>query len=365
MENGRKSGVRHSSESADRRTKSGGYNIGAIRSQSQRRNGTRQQSSGYSDNGAVRQRKNESMYGNRQTSGMNRAVTRKVDSTGRISARDKSAAVGNSAATAHRKTMTEAERRKKMEQARKRERLRRQRIRAAVTFIFLVILIMILLFMTPIFAVRQIVLNGNSLVTKEQIEIQIKDFVGDNLFRLRTASVEKKMKEIPLVSSVLVEKKMLPPSIIINIAETKPAAYLLSGNNIVVVDSSLKVLGDSNSFDTNTIPSISGISVPSYELNNIIEVDSEEKANILRDMLDVFAATGLTEHIKYISVDDLSDIKFNYDNRIEAVCGSQLELERKIRMFAEAVKTDTIGSDAMGTMDLSILGQATFNRNLY
>lgn len=260
--------------------------------------------------------------------------------------------------------MTEAERRKKMEQVRKRERLRKQRIRAAVSFFLIVAVVVVLLFMTPIFAVRKIVLNGNDLVTKEQIEVQIKDFVGDNLFRLRTANVEKKMLEIPLISGVAVEKKMFPPSIILNISETRPAAYLLSGNSIVVVDSNLKVLDDANNFDTDTIPSISGIGVPGYTVNSIIQTDSQEKADILREMLSVFESTGLTSSIKYISVDDLTNIRFNYENRIEALCGSQLELERKIRMFAEAIKTETIKPDALGTMDLSILGQATYQSNL-
>lgn len=353
MDNGRKSSAGRSFEAADIKTKYG-YSTGSQRSSSRSGSGTHQQSVRYSDSGAARRERNERKASS--TPGMNRTVTRAADYDRKSGTKDKRAAVG----TTPRKPMTEAERRKKMEQVRKRERLRRQRIKAAVTFLLIVVVIMILLFMTPIFSVKRIVLNGNSLITKEQIEVQIKDFVGDNLFRLRTASVEKKMKEIPLISNVVVEKKAIPPSLIINIAETKPSAYLLSGNNIVVVDAALKVLDDMNSFDTNTIPSISGISVPGYKLNETIQVDSEEKADILREMLAVFSNTGLTEYIKYISVDDLSDIRFNYDNRIEALCGSQLELERKIRMFAEAIRTDTMSPEAIGTMDLSVLGQATY-----
>lgn len=351
MDNGRKSSTRRSFETGDIKTKYG-YSTGGTKSSAQLRGGTRQQSARYSDSGTARRKET----GRGTSSGMNRTVTRTADYERKSVTKDKYAAVSG----APRRAMTDAERRKKLEQMRKRERLKRQRIRAALTFLLIVILIIIFLFMTPIFSVRRIVLNGNNLVAKEQIEVQIKDFVGDNLFRLRTANVEKKMKEIPLINNVAVEKKVIPPSLIINIAETKPAAYLLSGNSIVVVDAELKALDDMNSFDTNTIPSISGISVPGYKLNEIIQVDSEEKADILSEMLSVFANTGLTEHIKYISVDNLSDIRFNYDNRIEALCGSQLELERKIRMFAEAIRTDTMSPEAIGTMDLSVLGQATY-----
>lgn len=354
LDNGRKSGTGRNFGTADTRTRSE-YSSG--RSGSARRvSDTRRQSDRYQSD---TRRTAESRV---QSSGMNRQVTRSRALSSSVSSRSVQSGTQDSAP--RRRPMTEAERRKKMEQVRKRERLRKQRIRAAVTFFLIVAVVVVLLFMTPIFAVKRIVLNGNNLVTKEQIEVQIKDFVGDNLFRLRAANVEKKMLEIPLISGVAVEKKIFPPSIILNISETRPAAYLLSGNSIVVVDSNLKVLDDANNFDTNTIPSISGIGVPGYTVNSIIQTDSQEKADILREMLSIFESTGLTSSIKYISVDDLTNIRFNYENRIEALCGSQLELERKIRMFAEAIKTETISPDALGTMDLSILGQATYQSNL-
>ena len=70
--------------------------------------------------------------------------------------------------------------------------------------------------------------------------------------------------------------------------------------------------------------------------------------------------TGILAKTTYISVDDITSIKFNYDNRIEVLCGSQLELERKIRMFAAAMESPTMKTNSLGTLDLSVPGRAVY-----
>lgn len=258
--------------------------------------------------------------------------------------------------------MTDADRRRKMEQERKQRRLRQKRIKAAAIFGLFLLAAVILIFMTPVFNIRQITLEGNSSVTKEQIQEKVGDLIGKNLFATTSGNIEARVKEIPQVSSADAAKKLFPPSIKLSITECSPAAYLLSGNKIIVIDSNLKILDDSNSFNTDVIPSISGISIPSYTLNTRLSSDSAEKEDILSTMLKSFESTGLLSSVSYISLDDLTNIKFNYNNKIEADCGSQLELERKIRMFAAAISSDSFDANTTGTIDLSVPGTAVLDR---
>ncbi len=256
--------------------------------------------------------------------------------------------------------ITDAERRRRIERARKQERLRKQRYRAAAGIIAAAAAAVILMFMTPIFDIREIRVEGNNVVEIKAIEAKIGDYVGANLFSASKRKIRNKMLEISQVDDAEIDKKLFPPSLVITVNETKPAAYMLSGNTIIVVNSELKIIDDANSYDTDKLPSVSGISISSYKLNEPLKSDSEEKEEILRDLLGALEDCGLLEKTTYISIDDLTNIKFTYDNRIEVMCGSQLELDRKIRMFREAMNSSTMDDNSIGTMDLSVPGHAVY-----
>lgn len=258
------------------------------------------------------------------------------------------------------KKLTEADRHRRIETEKKRRRLRKQRLQALLIPVLFAICASMLIFMTPLFNIRQITLNGNNVVTKDVIEEKIGDLVGANLFASRKSKIREKMLEIPQISDVIVDKKIFPPTVSLDIRESSPAAYFLSGNTIVVINSELKAIDDSGDFDTSVIPSLSGVSIQGYTLNEKIKTETEEKDDILALLLESFEETGMLGEITYISLDDLTDIKFNYENRIEVRCGSQLEIDRKIRMLREAVKSSEIADDAIGTIDLSVPGMLTY-----
>lgn len=259
-----------------------------------------------------------------------------------------------------RRPMTEADRRRRLEEMRKKHRRRTARLRATAILFIAAAAAAVLLFMTPAFNIRQIELEGNNAVTKEQIQDKIGSLIGANLFRTSSENIRELMLEIPQIDDVTVSKTLFPPSVKVTISECSPAAYMLSSNKIIVINSELKVIDDSGFFSTDSIPSISGMSIHSYTLNERLSSDSAEKEDVLSVMLSTFESTGLLSKVTYISLDDLSNIKFNYDNRIECECGSSLEMERKIRMFAETLSSDSMDANSMGSMDLSTPGQAVY-----
>lgn len=259
-----------------------------------------------------------------------------------------------------RSEITEADKRRKIEKMRKNERLQRKRIQALLGFTLAIILAIVLIFMTPIFSITEIRLNGNHTVPKEIITSKVGDMIGANLFGTSSSKIERKMLEIPQISKVEVSKHIFPSYLELNITENRPAAYLLCGNITLIVNSDLKVIDDAGIFNKETLPSISGVSVSQYQLNSILDLKSDEKKAVLTELLKSLEDTGVIDKTSYISVDDLTSIKFNYDNRIEVLCGSQLQLERKVRMFTEALKTSDITENSMGTFDFSVPGQAVY-----
>lgn len=259
------------------------------------------------------------------------------------------------------KNVTEADKNHRIEKKRKNERIKQQRIRAGLGLALAIVLCIVLMFMTPLFSIKEIRLSGNDTVPKELIDTHVGNLIGANLFSTSISNIEKEMTKIPQIRDVSVKKAIFPARLEMEITESKPAGYVLSGTETLVIDSDLRIIDDASTFDSDKLPSISGISVSKYELNAQLEIDSEEKKEILIDILKAFETNGLTDKIKYISIDDITSITFNYDNRIDVQCGSQLEIDRKIRMFCESISTSTFDENSIGTMDLSVPGTAIYN----
>lgn len=259
-----------------------------------------------------------------------------------------------------RQGMSEAEKRRSIEKKRKAERLKRQRLQALISLCVALVFMIVILFMTPIFNIKEVRLSGNNTVHKEVINQQIGYVVGANLFATSSTKIEKKMCEIPQVSEVEVKKHVFPAYIELFITESIPAAYLLAGATTIVVDSDLTVIDDADIFNKDKLPSISGISVSGYQLNSELEIKNSEQEEVLKTLLQSLEVLGLISKVTYISVDDLTNITFNYDNRIEVHCGSPLDLDRKIRMFSESIKTSVIKDNSMGVFDISVPGKASY-----
>lgn len=260
-----------------------------------------------------------------------------------------------------RRDVSEEKSSRQAKKKRKKIRLTRTEIRRAAVFVAVLILAVILVFMTPLFNISEIRVEGNTVVELKTIKEKIGDVIGTNLFATRSRRIEESLLEISQISNVNVKKKLIPPSLEITIEESVPAAYMLSGGSVIVVDTSLVVIDDAGHYNTDSLPSISGIGVPSYKLNERLTADSAEKADILEELLYDLDRSKLLGRVTYISIDDITDIRFNYDNRLEAKCGSAFELERKLRMFKESINSGSISENSIGTMDLSVPGQAVYS----
>lgn len=257
--------------------------------------------------------------------------------------------------------ITETDKHRKIEKKRKNERLRKQQLRTLAGLGLALVVAIVLIFMTPLFNIKEIRLNGNDTVSKEIINTKVGDLIDVNLFAVSVDDVKERMSEIPQIGEVEVKKAVFPSRLELYITESRPAGYVLCGETTLVLNSDLRIIDDASVFDCEKLPSISGVSVSEYELNQPLKIKSDEKRELLGELLKSFEATGIIGEVKYVSIDDLTAITFNYDNRLDVLCGSQFQLDRKIRMFAESIRTSTFDENSIGTIDLSVPGKALYN----
>lgn len=255
--------------------------------------------------------------------------------------------------------LSELEKRVRYQKKQKEQRLKLQRRRALATLILAAVLVLVLMFLTPIFNIRSVTVEGNRLVSAEQFSEKLQPLIGENLFRYGGGKIRKILKEIPYIDDVEVQKKMFPPSVKVVVTEYNPAALIQTESNTLLTNSELRVLADDGSAPE-PIPVITGFSVSGFVLGETVETEETEKKEILTTVLETLESTEILDEIIEINVNDITDITLNYDNRITVLCGTQLDLERKLRLFKEAMRSNSLAENARGTMDLSGTGQAIY-----
>lgn len=241
----------------------------------------------------------------------------------------------------------------------KQRRLKKQRRRALLVLIMSALLVLILMFMTPIFNIKQVSVEGNSLVAAEQFEEKLKPLIGENLFRTGEGKIRKTLKTIPLIDKVDVQKKMFPPSVKVVVSEYVPAGMIKSNGSSILVNSQLTTLTDDGNMVTQ-VPVITGFNISDYQSGKEIKSDESEKKEAVRTILKTLESTGILDKVFEINIQDITNITLNYDYRLNVLCGTQLGLERKIRLFRESVYHNEIDENARGTMDLTVPGYAEY-----
>lgn len=243
-----------------------------------------------------------------------------------------------------------------------RQKKRRMAIRRRRFFIstgLIVIALLILMFLTPVFNIQTIRVDGNQIVTVEQINEQIGNVIGQNLFKNGKKNIAKKLSSIAYIQDVDVSKHLFPPSMTVTITECVPGGYFKIDGNYIVIDENGKVL-EQSSVLREGIPQILGIDDASYTVGQKIKIADEEKAQVLFTCIQQMHKTGLLGKINVLSIENLTNIQLTYDNRLEVLCGSQLDIDRKLRLFRETVNSSNLAENARGTIDLSVTGKAVY-----
>lgn len=92
------------------------------------------------------------------------------------------------------------------------------------------------LFMAPVFTVRNVNVEGNKIATVKDITDAAEIVEGENLLRLDTAAAANKVASVPWVQTVTVDRS-LPTSVDIKITEREVVAFVKSAEGDRLIDS--------------------------------------------------------------------------------------------------------------------------------
>ena len=221
------------------------------------------------------------------------------------------------------------------------------------------ILVSIILFFTPLFNIKNINISGNLKVETAHIKQTLGSVEEENLFRLRTKKIINNIKTIPYVDDVQIKKKVLPVGINVEVIECIPVGYIQNNESYIVLDKNFKVLEIVDA-PVENVSQVLGVSVTSASEGAVITIDDAGKLEIVSDICAILIDHGMISKIGTISFEDMNNITFTYENRLDVVCGGVVDFSKKIGMFEKAVTSSKLTDNSRGTIDISISGKAIY-----
>ncbi len=253
-----------------------------------------------------------------------------------------------------RKLTGSAQRQLRERYARRAKQRRRRRIifKSAMLFVVVIAAISAILFLTPLFNIRNLNIEGNSRVTTETLLSQLPDVKGENLFKVNDEYISRRLSGIAYIQDVEVNKKYFPAGVSIVITEKIPCAYVQSGDGFYILDGELDVLETTPEEPT-------GVAKLTSYHESLDDLKSDEAAmGEYRKFYDIACGIEIADKITAIQILEYNEINFDYEGKLKVICGSGLELEQKLRLFKAAVNNPGLSSNAHGTIDLSTAGKA-------
>ena len=222
-----------------------------------------------------------------------------------------------------------------------------------------IILFCIIVFFTPLFNIKHINITGNAKIETAQIKQIIGSVEEENLFRLNTKKIVKNIKTIPYVDDVSIRKKIFPVGINVEVLECIPVGYIQNNESYIFLDKNFKVLEITDAPQEN-VAQILGVVATSSTEGAVITTDDAQKLVTVSEIFARLIDEDISSKIGTISFEDMNNITFTYENRLDVICGSEIDFSKKIGMFKKAVSSSKLTENSRGTIDISISGKAIY-----
>ena len=243
---------------------------------------------------------------------------------------------------------------------RQRQRIRAMKRRRFIFFSTLILIaVLTVMFFTPLFNIRRVDIEGNGRVSTEEIQQSIGILEGENLFRTSTGKIKKNLLRFPYMDMVSVKRVLFPPSIRVAVTECEPGGYIIENEKYIVINEKAKVLEVSVDEPKN-IPQLAGMTLSKFEPGMKLEVAESDKFAVMIQCLQEMRKLDVLKGVEMISFDDMSNISFNYEDRLDVLCGSDVEFSKKLGLFREAIHSSKLTENSRGTIDLSTTGKAVY-----
>ena len=227
------------------------------------------------------------------------------------------------------------------EEERKRRQKREKRFRILKSILKILLLfaiivgILLFLFISPVFNIKNINVQGNNKINTEEIESLSKINMNENIFRFSSRQIEENVKENAYIDTVEVKRK-IPNTVEIIVTEREAKYQLEYGNAFVYIDGNGNILEISN--ENANLPIIRGYSTAQENIqvgNKLVDEDCNKLLTIEK-FLRAAKTNEIYDIMTYIDISNAKDYKFELPSKGKvAYLGDDTNINDKILTLKE------------------------------
>lgn len=212
-------------------------------------------------------------------------------------------------------------------------------IKISLLFILFIIVILCAMF-SPLFNIKTIEVNGNKIVTKNEIISLSKIQIEENSFKLGKGKIKKQIKENAYIQDVKITRK-LPSTILIEVEEREPAYLLEYAGSYVVIDKQGYMLEIKT--EKISLPIIQGeiTETSSFTVGNRLCTEDLERLAVISKIVELAKVNDIYTIITGIDISNKENIKLIFETEEKvAYLGDSSNMNTKILMIKSILEKE-------------------------
>ena len=232
------------------------------------------------------------------------------------------------------------------EEERKRRQRREKQFRIVklilkiLLFVAIIVGVILFLFISPVFNIKNINVQGNNKINTEQIESLSKLNLEENIFKFSSKTIEENIKENAYIDSVEIKRK-LPNTVEIIVTERTPKYQLEYGNAFVYIDANGNMLEISS--ENANLPIIRGYSTAqdSIKAGNKLNDEDCNKLLTVEKFLKAAQTNGIYDIITYMDISNDKDYTIEMPSKGKtAYLGDDTSINDKMLILKEILNRE-------------------------
>ena len=234
--------------------------------------------------------------------------------------------------------------------------IKRKRKKKIKKLIILVVIFLIafttFLFKASLFKIKSLNVEGNKIISTNEIVKLSKVSNTDNIFYINIKDVEKNIKRNPYISEVSI-KRQLPNKLDIKIKEKPAAFYIVKDNKYCILNDELRILEKTDGLDKTNLLEIKGLEPKSTNIGDVASKNAKQ-LDFGKELYNVIR--GNKSSIKFNSIDISNPYNIVlYSGDVKINIGSYEDLEKKVNKAINILDNNDIKL-TKGYIDLSFKG---------
>lgn len=245
--------------------------------------------------------------------------------------------------------MAEQRRRRK---GKKQKRTRRSGLYTVVSAVL--ILAALVAACTVFFRVDQVIVQGNSRYTAQEIIDVAGVKTGDNLFALRSAKLSRELRgRLPYIRTVSV-RRLLPDTLSITVTEGRAAAAVAQEGKWWLMDADGKLLEQAAA--RGGLPMVTGIEPLAPAVGTYLAAGEEQSDRVarLKELLQGLSDNGLVDKLGNVDLTEDYRVSFDYDSRftVHIDPASEKGMSYWLRRFKAALEDPRVDANQSYSVEI-------------